>query len=137
MSYTPHTWTTGETITASKMNNLENGVQSASGYDAEIRIYHDNNSSHNYEFTIVFGSYASLRALFENNIIPVILVRVYDDMANERATTNDVFFYSDGQGNNNIVMHVRAPKYNTGTFNQDWWIMNYLLWSPADELFID
>ena len=29
MAYTPHTWTTGETITAAKMNNLEEGCQSA------------------------------------------------------------------------------------------------------------
>jgi len=26
MSYTPHEWTTGETITAGKLNHLENGV---------------------------------------------------------------------------------------------------------------
>lgn len=29
MSYTPHTWTTNETITAAKLNNLEDGVQEA------------------------------------------------------------------------------------------------------------
>lgn len=137
MSYTPHTWTTGETITASKMNNLEDGIQSANGYDAEIRIYHDNNSSHNYEFTIVSGSYASLCALFENNITPIILVRVNDAFANGFASTTNVYFYATGQNNGNIVMHIKAPRYNEGTFNQDWWTMNYLIWSPANELFLD
>lgn len=29
MSYTPHTWTTNETITAAKLNNIEDGVQEA------------------------------------------------------------------------------------------------------------
>ena len=31
MSYEKHTWETGETITAEKLNNLENGVASFSG----------------------------------------------------------------------------------------------------------
>ena len=26
MSYTPHTWVTGETITADKLNNMEGGI---------------------------------------------------------------------------------------------------------------
>lgn len=30
MSYTEHTWTTGETITADKMNNIEEGIVEAS-----------------------------------------------------------------------------------------------------------
>ena len=30
MSYTGHTWTTGETITADKMNNIEEGIAEAS-----------------------------------------------------------------------------------------------------------
>lgn len=29
MSYTKHTWECGETITADKMNNLENGIDEA------------------------------------------------------------------------------------------------------------
>ena len=31
MSYTPTTWTTGDTITASSMNKIENGIANASG----------------------------------------------------------------------------------------------------------
>ena len=33
MSYTPTTWTTGDTITATKLNKIENGIASAGGYD--------------------------------------------------------------------------------------------------------
>lgn len=137
MSYTPTTWTTGDTITASAMNKIENGIAGAGGYDAEIRIYHDNNSGHDYEFTIVSGSYVSLRALFENHITPVILVRVYDDMSNGHASTTNVYFYSEGGNGGNICMFIKASRYNNGTFSQDWWTMNYLLWSPEDVVFLD
>ena len=30
MSYTKHTWTDGELVTAAKMNNIENGIEAAS-----------------------------------------------------------------------------------------------------------
>lgn len=33
MAYTPTTWTTGDTITASAMNKIENGIAGAGGYD--------------------------------------------------------------------------------------------------------
>ena len=37
MSYNEHTWQTGETITAEKLNNLEGGVQEAlAGSDVEV-----------------------------------------------------------------------------------------------------
>lgn len=40
MSYTEHTWVDGETITAEKLNNLEEGVAEAGGakYDLVIRF---------------------------------------------------------------------------------------------------
>lgn len=31
MSYTPNTWQTGDTITAAKLNNMEQGIASAGG----------------------------------------------------------------------------------------------------------
>lgn len=36
MAYTPTTWTTGDTITASAMNKIENGIAGAGGYDLVI-----------------------------------------------------------------------------------------------------
>lgn len=47
MSYTPHTWTTGETITASKMNNIEDGIQNGGG-NPLIRINHNWSSASHY-----------------------------------------------------------------------------------------
>ena len=36
MAYTPTTWTTGDTITATAMNKIENGIAGAGGYDLVI-----------------------------------------------------------------------------------------------------
>ena len=36
MAYTPTNWTTGDTITATKLNKLETGVANAGGYDLVI-----------------------------------------------------------------------------------------------------
>lgn len=36
MAYTPTTWTTGDTITASAMNKIENGIADGGGYDLVI-----------------------------------------------------------------------------------------------------
>lgn len=33
MSYTKNTWATGDTITAAKLNNIEDGIANAGGYD--------------------------------------------------------------------------------------------------------
>lgn len=41
MSYTPHEWSTGETITAAKLNALENGVAAGGGSLVCICEYND------------------------------------------------------------------------------------------------
>lgn len=42
MSYEKHTWTDGETITAAKLNNVEDGIEEAAasggGYDFEMKL---------------------------------------------------------------------------------------------------
>ena len=38
MAYEKHTWETGETITAEKLNNLEDGVQEAASGDSRFMI---------------------------------------------------------------------------------------------------
>lgn len=39
MSYTPTTWTTGDTITASALNKIENGIASAGGGECVTAIF--------------------------------------------------------------------------------------------------
>ena len=81
MSYTPHTWTTGETITAAKLNALENGAAEGGGYDAVIRLTHANDSSDdstdNLTPSIVSGTYAGLYAMIDDGDVPNILVEYY------------------------------------------------------------
>ena len=63
MSYTAHTWTNGETITAAKMNNLEEGIaeaaQSGGGYDLIIRLSNiaDAGDFSDSDISLVSGSY--------------------------------------------------------------------------------
>lgn len=82
MSYTPTTWTTGDTITASAMNKIENGIANAgSGYDAVIRLTHGDNSGQdvpaNLTPSIISGTYAALYAKLSNGGCPCILVEYY------------------------------------------------------------
>lgn len=44
MSYTPTTWTTGDTITATKLNKIEQGVANAGGICPIVGIYCPNSS---------------------------------------------------------------------------------------------
>ena len=49
MGYTPTTWTTGDTITATKLNKIENGIAGAGGYDLIIRGTFQSNTASEYE----------------------------------------------------------------------------------------
>ena len=96
MAYTPHTWETGEVITAARMNALEQGVAGAAesgGYDAEVIAYHDNNSAHDWQFTVVSGTYASMAALYGTKVPPVVLLRVWDELTSLQAATTAVAVY--------------------------------------------
>ena len=81
MSYTPHIWTTGETITAEKMNNLEDGIQDAGPWDAVIRLTHSNDSGEdtpaNLVLSIVSGTFAEIYSKLQNGGCPCILVEYY------------------------------------------------------------
>lgn len=79
MSYTPTTWATGDTITAAKLNNMEDGIANAGGgWDAIIRLTHAENSAYDAaaEITpsIVDGTYADLAAKIQDGGCPCILV---------------------------------------------------------------
>ncbi len=49
MAYTPTTWTTGDTITASAMNKIENGIANAGGGGTEVVIIYMPNSTIGYQ----------------------------------------------------------------------------------------
>ena len=83
MSYTPKTWQTGDTITATAMNNIEQGIANAGGspWDAVIRLTHAANSGAdttvNLTPSIVSGSFADLSEKILNDGYPCILVEYY------------------------------------------------------------
>lgn len=79
MTYTPNTWVTGDTITAAKLNNMEDGIANAGGgWDAIIRLTHADNSgldnSTNLTPSIVSGTYASLVTKMQGSGCPTVLV---------------------------------------------------------------
>lgn len=80
MSYTPTSWSTGDTITATAMNKIEAGIANAGGssWDAVIRLTHgDNTGPDNYTSltpSIEAGTFAELSAKITNDGCPCILV---------------------------------------------------------------
>ena len=84
MAYVEHTWVNGETITAEKMNNIEEGIVEASqsggsSYDAVILAYQDDASywSGYWELTVQEGSWAAVAAkLDEGTEPPNVLVKI-------------------------------------------------------------
>ena len=92
MSYTPHTWSNGETITAARLNALEQAVAGAGGYDAEVYIHRESGTSV-VTGTIVSGDYATLSALIADDTPPNILMRVCDDSEGVKFSTSAVAVY--------------------------------------------
>lgn len=86
MTYNPTTWNTGDTITATAMNKIENGIANAGGspWDAVIRLTHAANSGldtfNNLTPSIVSGSFADLSEKVLNGGYPCILVE-YDHLS--------------------------------------------------------
>lgn len=83
MSYTPTTWTTGDTITATALNKIEQGIAGAGGggWDAIIHLEHSNNSGDdsaaNLTVSIVSGTFADLSAKMSDGESPRILVEYH------------------------------------------------------------
>ena len=134
MSYTPTSWNTGDTITAAAMNKIENGIASAEasgGYDAEVIVYHDNNSSHDYEFTIVSGSFASLAAKIADHIVPTVLFRIWDDMSIHYIVALGYLYNYMTIGNSQYMLfHAFQPFDSQG----NGWGLAYINWSSNDEI---
>lgn len=49
MAYTPTTWTTGDTVTATKMNKIENGIANAGGGNPTIKMVTNNFGSYSHD----------------------------------------------------------------------------------------
>ena len=132
MSYTPTNWNTGDTITASALNKIENGIANAGGggYDAEVHIYHDMYSAHDYECTIVSGSFASLASLLADNIVPTVLFKVWNDLGGYRVVALGYIYNFDITSSNQyITFHALQPYGTSGATG-----LMYINWTPNDEI---
>lgn len=136
MSYTPTQWNTGDTITASALNKIEQGIANIGGYDAELYIYHGAGSG-DYQVTLISGSYSEVSALLANEIPPNILVRFWDEALNTKVTTTIVplYGYYPEQETPMMIFHVKVPKlYPGSTYSDAWMNLTYLTWTANDEV---
>ena len=132
MSYTPTSWSTGDTITAAAMNKIENGIANAgSGYDAEVHIYHDAYSAHDYECTIVSGSFASLASLLADNIVPTVLFKIWDDLNGMQVVALGYLYNFDITSSDQFILYHALQPDTTGNSAAG---LVYIRWSPNDEI---
>lgn len=68
MSYSPTTWSTGDTITASAMNKIENGIANAGGASGLI-TYENNELDKNFN---------ELQAMLESGVVPFFVYEFED-----------------------------------------------------------
>lgn len=110
MSYTPTTWTTGDTISASALNKIENGIADAGGggWDAVIRLTHAHNSGAdtlaNLTPSIVSGTATELIAKCANGKCPVVLVEYVNQFSGSRFAAPMGFIVSYGEGYGLYIM---------------------------------
>jgi len=132
MSYTPTSWSTGDTITAAAMNKIENGIANAGGggYDAVIRLTHTNDSGAdtpaNMTPSIVSGTYAQLADILANSNVPNILVEYFHPWGKSSTLSGAVVYHSL------TVISI----YSCGYFPMDNQIkaVGTLLWSTSDTI---
>ena len=100
MSYTPTTWTNGDTITAAKLNKMEQGIADAGGGGLGVDVLVYINGSDLATATAI-GDYATVLAKLDNDE-PVI-----------------GFVLSYNKTSVNITMHTLTPLYYIGYENDD------------------
>lgn len=133
MSYTPTTWTTGDTITASALNKIESGIADAGGggYDAEVHIYHDNNNAHDYEITIISGTFADLASKMADGITPIVLFRVWDELNHNIVVAfGYIYSYDISTSDQYITFHAIQPSSSAPSCAG----LYYIVWNADDEI---
>lgn len=126
-----YTWTDGELITATKLNNT------GGGYDAVIRLTHSNDSgtdeSANLTPSIVSGSYASLMSKISNNGVPCIHIEYYHPWG-EYGSLDGLITYVGAYG-----IYVDAVGYFPfgDGYNNHFYKLGQLLWSSSDTIVWD
>lgn len=107
MSYTPTEWETGQTITAEKLNKLEQGVANAGGGSFAVHASQDGNA------IIMDKTYSEIATAFQEYVcIPVMT---------EAETFKLVGFvakmYEDGEAKTVVVANI---EYDTEVYRTEW-----------------
>ena len=98
MSYTKQTWTTGDTVTATKLNHMEDGIAGAgASYDVVIKLdkgFADESLS-DADLHLVKGDYASVMAKATNGepITAYVYAVYFNDPVNTYAVAYGVSVY--------------------------------------------
>lgn len=136
MSYTPNTWATGDTITAAKLNNIEDGIANAGGgWDAIIRLTHAENSGYdddeNITPSIVDGTYADLVAKMQDGGCPCILVEYANPFFGRYYAAPMAFvqYYTESDINISIAGFFSVPNA-TSPFNY----LGNVYWTSSDTI---
>lgn len=99
MSYTAHTWTNGETITAAKMNNLEEGIaeaaQSGGGYDLVIKAAPGN---------WIDSSHPAGLSLADFEIVSGSISACAEKVANDEPVSGVLYFYNGLAGDYHLEL---------------------------------
>lgn len=141
MSYEKHTWVNNETITAAKMNNIEDGIEEAAqsggggGYDGEVILYHSNSSSDDWETTIVSGSFASLATIINNDSLPNVLFRVRNDLNGEKIIAIGTIYAWDISASTPVITFHAIQPYDVNSNHQT--VSNclmYISWHADDTI---
>ena len=121
-----YTWTDGELITATKLNNTGGG-----GYDAVIRLTHANNSGAdtavNLTPSIVSGTFSQLHAMLDDTEVPNILVEYYHPYGIFTTLTPYISYFNNG----NIFINITGYLPMTAEFNV---IGLSLIWDSNDSI---
>ena len=86
MSYTPTEWTTGDIITAEKLNHIENGVESANSSSGGLYIV----QSDEYQFPLC--TLGDIRTAITNGKFPI---RFHSDTNDERGQYDPMEMFTD------------------------------------------
>lgn len=100
MSYTPTTWTTGDTITAAKLNKIENGIADGGGYDLVLSIPFYNASVNDIE--VIEGDILECEQKIANDE-PVNAVLII---------TSELSYIPSGSNTNNINRIAKLTYWN-------------------------
>lgn len=79
MSYSPTTWSTGDTITASAMNKIENGIANAGSVATVIVNFNDGGLVGSVACIVAYAQYISVRDIYsiESNMVDYYGVAPY------------------------------------------------------------